>query len=79
MKTDNFTKIVLTLIAACLLIQVVQSVMFGQFRVNAQASNRSEVNIVGITKSLANESGNALRVHITNPQNDPGWMRTIDK
>jgi hypothetical protein len=39
LKPDTCTKVVLTIIAACLLIQVVQSVMFGQLRVNAQESN----------------------------------------
>jgi len=42
MRPDPYTKVVLTIVAACLLIQVVQSVMFGQLRVNAQESNRSE-------------------------------------
>ena len=42
MRPDPYTKVVLTIIAACLLIQGVQSLKFGQLRVTAQESNRSE-------------------------------------
>ena len=69
MRPDTYTKVILTIIATCLLIQVVQSVMFGQLRVKAQAP--TDVNLIGVTKRLANDSGNALRVHVVNPITDP--------
>ena len=34
MKPDTYTKVVLTIIAACLLIQVVESVTFGQLGID---------------------------------------------
>ena len=71
MKPDTYTKVLLTIIASCLLIQVIRPLTVGQLRVKAQESNRSNVRLTGVAEYLLNDKGNALRVIVVNPKTDP--------